>query len=219
MKAPRITVASLLTLILIASVTACTRVNNSGPSYTPPSCSQLLGAAVANERSGTGDINAILQTLTDRCSNEYEIAIDYLSNANDSAFKIDSCDELLGYGIRSESVAMLEQDGHCSYGAGGSDGAKKWPEGGLGWDKAREHSGTVQRVCGPLKSVRETSDGTFVNIGKDYPSPDRFTVIFWDIYLQPINSGATICGSGKIYLYNGVAQMEMKDPSKLEIWG
>jgi len=93
-----------------------------------------------------------------------------------------------------------------------------WPEGGLGWVEAGGHVGTTQRVCGPLMSVRETADGTFVNVGRDYPSADRFTFIFWDIYLQPIESDATICGRGDIYLYDGVTQMEMYSASALEIW-
>jgi len=94
-----------------------------------------------------------------------------------------------------------------------------YPEGGMGWDVARQYAGTVQRVCGPLMSVRETADGTFVNVGRDYPSADRFTFIFWDTYLQPIPSDAMVCGTGEIYLYEGVvAQIEMWDPAALEIW-
>lgn len=89
----------------------------------------------------------------------------------------------------------------------------------MGWDVARQYAGTVQRVCGPLMSVRETSDGTFINVGRDYPSADRFTFIFWDMYLEPIPSDAVVCGTGEIYLYEGVvAQIEMWDPSALEIW-
>lgn len=220
MKALRITVVSLIALTLVASVTACTRVtgSDSGSGYLAPSCSQLLTAAVAYERSGTGEIDSTMQALSDNCSNEYEIAVDYLSNSTDSEFQIDSCDELLGYGVRAEAVAMLEQDGRCSFGEIESAVGPEWPEGGLGWDEAREHSGTVQRVCGPLMSDRETADGTFVNVGRDYPSADRFTFIFWDISLEPIEPGATVCGSGEIYLYDGVAQMEMRDPSDLEIW-
>lgn len=102
----------------------------------------------------------------------------------------------------------------------GSSPQQAWPGGAaIGWSEAERHVGSVQRVCGPLMSVRATDDGTFVNVGRDYPSADRFTFIFWDIYLQPIESGATICGSGHIYLYDGaVAQMEMRDPGALEIW-
>lgn len=218
MKAPQSTVAAIIALVLVASMTACTRSPNSGFANSAPSCAQLLTSAVAHERSGAVDIDSVLQALSDNCSDEYEIAVDYLSNATDSGFSIDSCDELLGYGVRAESVALLEQDGRCSFGESEVTVEPEWPEGGLGWDKAREHSGTVQRVCGPLMSARDTADGTFVNVGRDYPSADRFTFIFWDLYLEPIEPGATICGSGEIYLYNGVAQMEMRDPSALEIW-
>jgi len=200
-------------------MTACTRTSSASSNYPAPSCSQLLTSAIAHERQGTGDINATMQALTDNCSDEYEIAVDYLANSNDSEFSIDSCDELLGYGVRAESVALLEEDGRCTFGDSEAvTGGQEWPEGGLGWDRAREYAGTVQRVCGPLMSARETVDGTFVNVGRDYPSADRFTFIFWDTYLEPISSGATICGSGEIYLYNGVAQMAMQNPSSLEIW-
>ena len=217
MKAPlRITVASLLALAVVASATACTRA--SGSASSAPSCSQLLTAAVGYERSGSGDIDSTMQALSDNCSDEYEIAADYLSNATDSEFRIDSCVQLLDYGVRAEAVTLLEEDGLCTFGESEPPADPEWPEGGLGWDTAREHAGTVQRVCGPLMSARETADGTFVNVGRDYPSADRFTFIFWDVSLVPIEPGATVCGSGEIYLYDGVTQMEMWDPGALEIW-
>lgn len=213
-------------LILIASLTGCTRgygsnydsEPDSDAGYVAPSCSQLLTAAVNYARTGTGSIDSTLQTLSDNCADEYEIATDYLSNATDSEFRIDSCDKLLGYGIRTEAVSLLEEGGFCAFGGTAGGAASDWPEGGLGWDQARAHAGSVQRVCGPLMSARETADGTFLNVGQDYPSADRFTFIFWDIYLEPIESGATVCGAGEIYLYNGVAQIEMSDPASLEIW-
>ena len=214
----RITSASLIALALVASATACTRGSSSSTAYAEPSCSQLLTAAVQYERTGAGDIDSILQALADNCSDEYEIAVDYIAHSTDSEFSIDSCDELIGYGVRRESVALLEQDGRCSFGEGAPVVSPEWPDGGLGWDEAREHAGTVQRVCGPLMSARETADGTFVNVGQDYPSAGRFTFIFWDVSLEPIAPGATVCGSGEIYLYDGVAQMEMWDPGALEIW-
>jgi hypothetical protein len=216
--AVRVAIASFVAATLAASMTGCTRVSGSTSSDAAPSCSQLLTAAVEYGRTGTGDIDSTMQALTENCSNEYEIAADYLSNSTNSAFRIESCDELLGYGVRSEAVELLEQDGLCAFGAPEVASEPAWPEGGLGWDQAREQAGTVQRVCGPLMSSRETADGTFVNVGRDYPSADRFTFIFWDVHLEPIDPGATVCGSGEIYLYDGVAQMEMWDPAALEIW-
>ncbi len=213
--------AALVPSLLVASSTGCSRLTESGAgsSYETPNCSDFLTAAINYARTDTGDIDSVLQALADNCSDEYEIAVDYVSNARDSEFRVESCDELLGYDIRSESVTLLEQDGWCSFDATApAAAAPEWPEGGLGWDSARAHAGTEQRVCGPLVSMRETDDGTFLNIGQDYPSAGRFTVIFWDVYLEPIETGATICGSGEIYLYDGVAQMEMWDPGALEIW-
>lgn len=219
MKIPsRITVASLIALTLVGSMTACIGVFGSSSASVAPSCSQLLAAAVQYQKSGTGDVDSTLQVLTDNCSDEYEIAVDYLAHSTDSAFSIDSCDELLGYGVRSESVELLAQDGRCTFGESAAPFGPVWPEGGLGWNEARGHAGTVQRVCGPLMSARDTADGTFVNVGQDYPSADRFTFIFWNVSLEPIEPGVTVCGSGEIYLYEGVTQMAMSDPAALEIW-
>lgn len=77
--------------------------------------------------------------------------------------------------------------------------SRNGPQCGLGWSQAKLHPGTVQRVCGPLMSVRETEDGTSVNIGQDYPSADRFTFIFWIVFLGPNEPRTTNCGSGEIY--------------------
>lgn len=201
-----------------ASLTACTTGYGYSSNVAGPSCSDLLSAAIQYERSGTGNIDSAMQSLADNCTDEYEIAVDYLANSTDSEFAIDSCDELLSYGMRSESVELLAEDGRCNFGEPPAAAAPTWPDGGLGWDEAGAYAGTVQRVCGPLMSIRGTDDGTFVNVGRDYPSADRFTFVFWDIYLDPVEAGATVCGSGEIYLYDGVTQMEMWDPSALEIW-
>lgn len=67
-------------------------------------------------------------------------------------------------------------------------------------------------------SLRNTEDGAFLNLGVDYPSSDRFTFIIWGVALEPIEDGATICGSGSIYVYEGVAQIELSSPDEIEIW-
>jgi len=204
-------------LMMALTLTACTRVSTTDQISAAPTCSELLAAAVQYERSSTGDINAIMDALSDGCSDSYEIATDYLMHSTDSEFRVDSCDELAEYRVREEAIALLAQDGKCSF-APSRPAADAWPNGGLGWDDARDHVGTVQRVCGPLISARETDDGTFLNLGRDYPSSARFTIIFWDTYLEPITTSATLCGTGEIYLYEGVTQMEMTNPRDLEIW-
>src|SRR5689334_9304950 len=105
----RLAAVSLLGLVLISSSTACSRMNGSSAnSYdSTPSCSQLLNAAVSYARTDTGDMDSVLQALADHCSDEYDIAVDYVAHAHESEFQIESCDELLGYGVRSESVSLL----------------------------------------------------------------------------------------------------------------
>ena len=64
---------------------------------------------------------------------------------------------------------------------------------------------------------------TFLNVGKPYPDPDRFTVVIWgddranfpwppeDHYL-----GKTIAVTGLIIEYEGVAEIEVSSPSQIE---
>ncbi len=210
--------ATLISLILLTAAPGCTRGPSARSVSSPPTCSQLLTAAINYGRYGKGDIDVTMQALTDNCSNEYEIAVDYFSNSRPSGPTLDPCDRLLHYGVRSEAVALLKQDGLCVSGGDETEEETQWPEGGLGWYDARAHVGAVQRVCGPLMSGRETADGTFLNVGRDYPSPDRFTFIFWDVYMEPIPPGTTVCGRGEIFLYEGVTQMEMEDLGALELW-
>lgn len=116
-----VTVSRSRSRAIVASLTACTQVpgydGGTGSDYAIPSCSTLQAAVANYARSGTGDIDSALQALADNCSDEYEIAVDYVSHARDSEFRIESCDEMLDYGVRSESVALLEEDGWCTYGA------------------------------------------------------------------------------------------------------
>lgn len=213
--------------MLAGSSTACAGGSWNSSERDTSTCSDLLDAVVEHERSGTGDINSAMQTLSESCTEAFDIAVDYISTPKDTAYSIDSCVELLAYGLRPEAVDLLAQDGACTFGAAtlsttsdesAPPAGQAWPEGGLGWDDARSHAGTAQRVCGPLMSVRRTDDGTFVNVGQDYPSRNRFTFVFWDTYLDPIDPGLVVCGTGEIYLYDGVPQLEMWDPTKLEIW-
>lgn len=206
----------------IAALASCSGVSGSGPGPAAPDCSTLLAAAVQYERSGTGDIDSVMQSLSENCSDAYDIAVDYLANSTDSAFSLDSCEDLLGYDVRPEAVQLLAEDGKCGYDAITdapiTPPEPAWPNDGVAWDQARAHAGSIQRVCGPLMSSRETYDGTFVNVGADYPASNRFTFVFWNTHLEPIPAGAIVCGTGEVYLYEGVAQIEMYEPGALEIW-
>lgn len=96
--------------------------------------------------------------------------------------------------------------------------ADEQPGGGIAWNQAAENAGTNQRVCGPLAGGGNSDDDVFLNLGRDYPDPGRFQIVVWDVgSLEPIDGGATLCVSGQITMYEGVAQIELTDPSLIEI--
>ncbi len=101
------------------------------------------------------------------------------------------------------------------------------PAGAISWDKAKDHIGDRTTVCGPVVGTKygATSSGkpTWLNIGKDYPSSERFVVIIWgenrgnfpqppeDYYL-----GKTICVTGLIQEYEGIPQIEVTTPDQIQ---
>lgn len=94
-----------------------------------------------------------------------------------------------------------------------------WPGGSaISWQDSHSHAGTTQRVCGPLTSIRGDDAGVYLNLGRDYPDPERFTVIFWDVaWIDPIEAGAVICTTGTLIDYGGVMQIHTY-PENVEIW-
>lgn len=93
------------------------------------------------------------------------------------------------------------------------------PWGGLPWNEATGHVGSVQRVCGPLRSQRPWNDSVFFNLGRDYPDTGRFTIVLWDVGgVETLRPGVTLCAEGLITTYEGVTQMEFYDTSVIEIW-
>lgn len=94
-----------------------------------------------------------------------------------------------------------------------------WPQGAISWDSALNHLGIEQYVCGPLASIRYSSDDAFLNLGEDYPSPTRFTVVLWDVgEIEQIPSGTTICIMGPITTYEGSAQIQTWSLEQVEVW-
>jgi len=102
------------------------------------------------------------------------------------------------------------------------------PSGAIHWYEAKNHIGERITVCGIVTGTRwaSTSNGqpTFLNVGKDYPSPDRFAIVIWinnrSKFPQPPEDyylGKTICVSGLVESYQGAAQIEVQDPSQIEV--
>lgn len=97
----------------------------------------------------------------------------------------------------------------------------------INWDEAKYHIGERTTVCGPVVGTHWASGSkgkpTFLNIGKDYPDSGRFTVVIWIDYRanfpQPPEGyylGKTICITGLIEPYEGIPQIEAKDPSQIQ---
>lgn len=222
------TVAALLCAAVVLIGTACSRPFSSSGSNSGSqavTCSDVAASVIQRERVGdtAGAINSEIQWLSDNCSEEYDIAIDYISNAGlaKGQFGAESCDFLLSRNIHPESVRLLQVDGLCT-GSGSTVDApssSQWPNGGLSWDQAVNYVGTSQRICGPLMSMRISDDDVFLNIGRDYPDSQRFVVVVWDIGgVKAESPGVTICASGTVTFYNGVAQIELRDLGPIEIW-
>lgn len=95
------------------------------------------------------------------------------------------------------------------------------------WDKAKYHIGDRTTVYGPVVDTAWASGSkgkpTFLNIGKRYPDPERFTVVIWiqnrGNFPQAPESyylGKTIYVTGMITEYKGTPQIEVKGPSQIE---
>jgi hypothetical protein len=96
------------------------------------------------------------------------------------------------------------------------------------WDQASAHAGELATITGPTISAVYASDSrgqpTFLNIGKPYPDPNRFTVVIWgydrDNFPTPPDmkyDNTTICITGLIETYKGIPQITADAASDIEI--
>ena len=101
------------------------------------------------------------------------------------------------------------------------------PADAISWDEAKDHVGDRTTVYGPVAGTKygATSRGkpTWLNIGKDHPSSERFVVIIWGEnrgnFPQPPESyydGKTIYVTGLIQEYEGIPQIEVTTPNQIE---
>ncbi len=96
------------------------------------------------------------------------------------------------------------------------------------WSDASEYLGEERTVCGPVAGTHYAKESrgkpTFLNIGEDYPSPDRFVVLIWVEYRDNFSNkpedyydGKTICAQGEILEYEGIFEIEVQSPSDIEV--
>ncbi|MEV8251121.1 hypothetical protein AB0O87_09380 [Microbacterium sp. NPDC076768] len=214
--------AVLVVPLLAAGCSSYGGTTSSSNSSASVDCRHTFERALALERQGvtSQDLLDRVESMYRSCPAEYKAYTDYIEIVLDTVEQgVQSCDHWRNPEIGDEPVRLLREDGLCSD-EPVAPPKPTWPDGGLGWDEARSHAGSWQRVCGPLKSVRVLDYGVFVNIGLDYPSADRFTFVIWgDWQLEPIPASSTICASGNIYLHEEVVtQIELGHPNEIEIW-
>ena len=98
----------------------------------------------------------------------------------------------------------------------------------IGWDEAKSHEGETVTVVGKVVGTKYASDTngkpTFLNIGLDYPDPDRFSVVIWDDSRKNFSKdpesyylNKTVAVTGDLYLREGVVNMKIDDESDIEI--
>jgi hypothetical protein len=96
----------------------------------------------------------------------------------------------------------------------------------IGWRDAASSLGTIATVRGPVVDAHFASIGqgqpTFLDIGRPYPDPDRFSVVIWgrdrgNFAAPPEQTyrGRTICVSGLIDTASGTAGIEVTSPAAI----
>jgi hypothetical protein len=78
-------------------------------------------------------------------------------------------------------------------------------------------------VAGAFYASSSSGSPTFLNLGADYPSPRRFTVVIWgrDRYRfrapERRYARRTICVRGLIRSYDGIAEVFATSPSQVAV--
>jgi hypothetical protein len=112
---------------------------------------------------------------------------------------------------------------------GAATSASATCRGAVTWTAARTVVGRVATVKGPVVGsvFARSSNGspTFLNLGRDYPSPARFTVVIWIENRAAFGTperryrGRTICVRGLVKLYRGSPEVVARSPSQIAIAG
>jgi DNA/RNA endonuclease YhcR with UshA esterase domain len=98
----------------------------------------------------------------------------------------------------------------------------------ISWDQAKYHIGERTTVSGPVISTNYATNTngqpTFLDIGRAYPDSNRFEVLIWGnnrhnfgFAPESYYRGKSICVTGLIQEYNGVAEIEVSTPSQIQV--
>lgn len=112
-------------------------------------------------------------------------------------------------------------------GSSASSAASATCRGAVSWTAAKSVVGRVATVKGPVVDAyyARSSNGspTFLNLGRRYPSPGRFTIVIWSENRSRFGTperryrGRTICVRGRVSTYNGVPQVEAVSPAQIAV--
>jgi hypothetical protein len=100
--------------------------------------------------------------------------------------------------------------------------------GAIGWREASSSLGVVATVRGPVVDSHFASFGegqpTFLDVGRPYPDPDRFSVVIWgrdrpNFATPPEQTyrGRTVCVSGLIDTASGSPGIEVTSPAAIVV--
>lgn len=187
--------APLAVIILLAGCSGNTAPSFAGGTRADSSgCTELLSDARRYVRSGqTGDgrLDWTLDEMAYRCRSEYDILVDEISGAKDY-----------------ETMPVTGQAPASA------------PVGAISWSEAVNYVGSTQYVCGPLVNSGTSGDDVFLNLGRGYPDVERFTIVLWDVGgIESLPEDTTLCATGRITLYQGTAQIELRSTDAVEVWG
>ena len=80
------------------------------------------------------------------------------------------------------------------------------------WEQAKDHIGESVTVTGPVIGTHDFGDAAVLNIGKDYPNPDRFTVYIpadkRSDFSNDLDLGKTISVTGTLKIFHDVPEIE-----------
>jgi hypothetical protein len=96
------------------------------------------------------------------------------------------------------------------------------------WSDAGNFVNQSKTVCGPVMraTFAQTTNGqpTYLDLGRTYPDPARFSVLIWGNQRtnfpsapETLYRGKTICVTGKIVTYQNTLEMEVRTPSQIQI--
>lgn len=98
----------------------------------------------------------------------------------------------------------------------------------MSWDQALNYVGQEITIIGPVMSTAWASESrgkpTFLNIGRPYPDPERFTVLLWidarfrfDQPPEEIFADTTICVTGVVEIYAGGGEIIVDYPWQIVV--